>query len=114
MSLYLVPVTLPHVLTLPSAKSESVDVVELDARVSARKVEKQGRFAPKTSGSLRSMPPSRKEPIAGNMSAVPDFGVYDQGDGTSVWFTIAHNASVAWVAQSPPVAVKRSRPLPFH
>src|SRR6266700_3831358 len=55
-SLYFVPVTLPHVFTLPSAKSERVDVVSCDARVSARKVEKHGTLAPNTLGSLRSMP----------------------------------------------------------
>ena len=35
-SLYFVPVTLPHVFTLPSAKSDRVESVEFDARVSTR------------------------------------------------------------------------------
>ena len=52
--------------------------------------------------------------MAGNLPAVPDFGVYAQGAVTSVWLTIAHKGSARWVEQSPPVAENAVRPLPFH
>jgi hypothetical protein len=72
----------------PSAKSESVAVVEVEERVSARNDEKQPESRP---ASVRSRPPS-KSALPGKTLAVPLFGVYVQGELASLIFEIAQTA----------------------
>src|SRR5439155_26082998 len=66
------------------------------------------------SGSFKSIPPSRNEPIAGKMFALPDFGVYDHGDAEAVWLTIAQSGSATAVEQPPPTAANAVTPPLFH
>src|SRR5262249_39130213 len=73
----------PMLLTPPTAKSESVAVVELDERVSVRKLTKCGTFAPNIA--VRSRPTLRNSPACGRVK--PLLSMNGQVTGSGPVFT---------------------------
>src|SRR5919197_3608656 len=95
----------------PSTKSFSVAVGELDERVSARKLAKQGGVVP-AKMSVMLIPPSKKL-TGGKVPGLPCFGVYGHG---AVWgevFVIAQMSCGPWMElHSAAPASRRSCRLP--
>src|SRR5262249_49676406 len=69
----------PMLLTPPRAKSESVAAVDVDERVSVRKLTKCGTFAPNTA--VRSRPTFRNSPACGRVKPLLSMNVQVTGIG---------------------------------
>src|SRR5436190_23304087 len=84
-------ISTPHTGKAPTTKSLSTAVVDVEERVSAKKLEKHGGVEPlKTAVML--MPPSKKL-NCGKVPGAPDFGVYGQGAAVGSALLIAHASS---------------------